>query len=173
MRRHFERRIAAIRIAALAPTAEEASRNLLALAASWSPDALATQLDLAMEVAALEGREAVFLDGTEETEFAAEVVAQEFLEQIAFLRQKRPKPTKVWTDVLKGNHDRSFVVAGATDIAMVEEFQQAIIDASMTWSEDAFAKDFDRIVEKYGWSYNGGNIVTAIQERPRTRVHST
>tara|TARA_R110002124_G_scaffold91506_1_gene232893 strand:- start:17899 stop:20781 length:2883 start_codon:yes stop_codon:yes gene_type:complete len=171
MRRHFERRIAAIRIAALAPTAEEASRNLLALAASWSPDALATQLDLAMEVAALEGREAVFLDGTEETEFAAEVVAQEFLEQIAFLRQKRPKPTKVWTDVLKGNHDRSFVVAGATDIAMVEEFQQAIIDASMTWSEDAFAKDFDRIVEKYGWSYNGGRewrIRTIFQTNLRT-----
>ena len=171
MRSHFERRVAAIRTAVAVDGVDQAAANLLELAARWTPDALATQIELAMELAALEGREAVFLDAEDGPNFNAKVISQEFREQIAFLRQKRAKPTKVWTDAMKGDHDRAFVVAGATDMAMIEEFQEAIASAAESWSEKAFAKDFDRIVDKYGWSYNGGRewrIRTIFRTNMRT-----
>lgn len=110
-----------------------------------------------MELAALEGREAVFAD-TDGAAFAddARPVRQEFREQIDFLTQKRLKPTRVWTDAMQGDHDRAFVVAGATNMAMLEEFHTAVIDAARTYDIGAFGQEFDRIVAKYGWDYNGG-----------------
>lgn len=108
-----------------------------------------------MELAAWEGREAVFQD-EDGASFAIEPTRLAFKEQIDFLRQKRPKPTKSWTDAMYGVHDRAFVVAGATDMAMLEDFHAAIIDAAENGlSVDDFAKDFDRITEKYGWKYRG------------------
>ncbi|OJY36352.1 MAG: head morphogenesis protein [Rhodobacterales bacterium 65-51] len=133
------------------------SAGILTLAASWTPNSLDAILSPAMELAALEGREAVFaeMDGPA---FADEAlpIRQEFREQIDFLTQKRLKPTKVWTDAMHGDHDRAFVVAGATNMAMLEEFHAAVIDAARTYDFGAFGKEFDRIVDKYGWSYNGG-----------------
>jgi len=154
---HFRKRLAAVRTAIAAPDFDAAARNLLALAAIWTPDALATQLEHALTLSALEGREAVFRDAEgEAVSHAAEVVSQPFLEQIEFLRQKRAKPTKAWTDAMYGMHDRAFVVAGATDIALVEDFQKAIIRSAETQDIREFAATFDELVEKYGWSYNGG-----------------
>ncbi len=154
---HVRRRIAAIAQATDTDTAEEAAQNLLKLAARWSPDTVRRPIDQAMELAGLMGREAVFADDEASPEFAATVVGQTFDEQIAFLRQKRAKPTAVWTDAMRGDHDRSFVVAGAMDMALVEDFQEAILKAvETTWDKKEFAADFDRLVEKYGWSYNGG-----------------
>jgi hypothetical protein len=57
---------------------------------------------------------------------------------------------------MAGDHDRLFVVAGAIDTAMLEDFHAAVIEAGRTRDFEAFAGEFDRIVEKYGWSYNGG-----------------
>lgn len=175
--RHFTRRISAIR-AAITEAAgfDEASRNLLELAAKWTPNVLAAQLSLAMELAALEGREAVFVevdegDGTESRFVSAGFVRQEFREQIEFLTQKRLKPTKVWTDALKADHDRAFVVAGATDLAMLEEFQAAVVAGAESYDIETFAGEFDRLVEKYGWSYNGGRtwrIRTIFETNIRT-----
>jgi len=126
----------------------------------------------AMELAALEGREAVFAE-TDGTASYAEIDLrrQEFHEQIDFLTQKRAKPTQVWTDAMYSTHDRAFVVAGATDIAMVEEFQAAIIEGARTYDAKGFAAEFDRIVEKYGWPYNGGRswrIRTIFETNIRT-----
>jgi hypothetical protein len=109
-----------------------------------------------MELAAWAGREAVFVESGIPSFAEADFDSPEFREQIDYLRQKRPKPTKVWTDAMAGDHDRLFVVAGATDTAMLEEFHAAVIEAGRTRDFEAFARDFDRIVEKYGWSYNGG-----------------
>ena len=109
-----------------------------------------------MELAAWEGREDVFRDAEEPPAFAVESVRLSFREQIDFLRQKRPMPTFFWTDALHGVHDRAFVIAGAIDTAMLEEFQAALIEAAEKGrTVDAFARDFDRIVAKYGWSYRG------------------
>lgn len=147
----------AIEVSPLEDIEVSISRGILDLAARWTPNALDAILSPAMELAALEGREAVFaeMDGPAFAD-EAQPIRQEFREQIDFLTQKRLKPTKVWTDAMHGDHDRAFVVAGATNIAMLEEFHTAVIDAARTYDIGAFGKEFDRIVEKYGWSYNGG-----------------
>lgn len=163
---HFTRRIEAVRTAIVsAEDFDAASRALLELGARWTPDALGTALSAVLELAALEGREAV-LDDAEAagiSQFAAmagfaefDLGAGEFREQIDFLKQKRLKPTRVWTDAMQGDHDRAFVVAGAMDIAMLEEFHAAVIEGAQTYDIKAFGAEFDRIVAKYGWAYNGG-----------------
>ncbi|MCA1492714.1 head morphogenesis protein [Ensifer sp. NBAIM29] len=147
-----------MRAALDAPDFNAARQALLALAAKWSPDGLAKRIGEALELAALQGREAAFLDGEEDpSEFAdADVVDQPFREQIEFFRQKRAKPTKAWTDAMRGTHDRAFVIAGATDTAMLSDFQTAIAGAMENGTTlDDFRKDFDRIVAKYGWQYKG------------------
>ncbi len=110
-----------------------------------------------LQLAALEGREAVFADADDGAAFAEpDFRRQEFSQQIDFLTQKRGKPTRAWTDAMQGDHDRAFVVAGVTDMAMLEEFQAAVIEGARSYDIKAFGAEFDRLVEKYGWSYNGG-----------------
>ncbi|PYE87515.1 PBECR2 nuclease fold domain-containing protein [Phyllobacterium leguminum] len=155
---HFTRRLSAIR-AALDAAADlpAAARAVLQLAATWTPAALGKLLADGLELAALHGREAVYQDGEDEASFAdADVFNQPFREQIDYLRQKRGKITKVWTDAMRGVHDRGFVIAGATDLAMLSDFQTAIADAiEKGRTIEDFRADFDRIVAKYGWQYKG------------------
>lgn len=142
------------------------------LAARWPPDALAALISQVLELAGLEGREAAFADAYGGARFALpDFTRQEFAEQIEFLRQKRGKPTRAWTDAMHGDHDRAFVVAGVTDMAMLEEFHAAVIEGARTYDIKAFAGEFDRLVEKYGWSYNGGRewrIRTIFETNIRT-----
>lgn len=125
-----------------------------------------------LELARLEGREAAFADGDDAPAFAEpDFTRQEFREQIDFLTQKRLKPTRAWTDAMQGDHDRAFVVAGVTDLAMLEEFHAAMIEGARTYDIKAFAGEFDRLVEKYGWDYNGGRdwrIRTIFETNIRT-----
>ncbi len=111
----------------------------------------------AMEFAALQGRENAFRDGEEPSSFAeALAFNQPFKEQIDYLRQKRVKPTKAWTDAMRGIHDRAFVMSGATDTAMLSDFQTALADAMENGTTlEQFRADFDRLVSKYGWAYKG------------------
>ena len=123
----------------------------------WTPDAFGALVGQVLELAGLEGREAALADADGTAAFAdPEFRRQEFREQIDFLTQKRGKPTRAWTDAMQGDHDRAFVVAGVTDMAMLEEFQAAVIEGARTYDIEAFGAEFDRLVEKYGWSYNGG-----------------
>ena len=72
---------------------------------------------------------------------------------------------------MRGQHDRALVVAGVTDQAMIEDFATAIIAATETCDRRAFATTFDSLVEKYGWSYNGGRewrIATIFETSIRT-----
>lgn len=80
-----------------------------------------------------------------------------FREQNEFLRRKLNLPTNGWTDVYGREHDYAFTVAGANRDDLVADFHQAVqraIEGGTTLEQ--FRKDFDRIVAKYGWSYNGG-----------------
>jgi hypothetical protein len=155
-RRLFGKRIEAIRQAVTVDSLDQARANLVALAASWTPDALAKQLDDAMALAAWSGREAAFQDGEASAGFAASAVSLSFGEQVDYLRQKRPTPSDWWLETLLGNHDRAFVIAGATDVAMLEEFQDALAGHAANGGRiEDFAADFDQIVEKYGWEYRG------------------
>lgn len=80
-----------------------------------------------------------------------------FQEQIAFFRRKLNLPTASWTDVWQAAHDHAFVVAGANRMDLVQDFRAAIDQAISEGTTLAqFRKDFDAIVAKHGWSYNGG-----------------
>lgn len=80
-----------------------------------------------------------------------------FLEQIEFLLAKVNKPTKWWTNVWRDEHDVAFMVAGAYKADLLADLREAVNKAiTETRSLDAFRKDFDKIVEQRGWSYNGG-----------------
>ncbi|ULU26602.1 phage minor head protein [Dyella terrae] len=80
-----------------------------------------------------------------------------FQEQIAFFRRKLNLSTNAWTDIWQEQHDHAFVVAGANRDDLVADFRDAVDKAiSQGGTLASFRKDFDQIVEKYGWSYNGG-----------------
>lgn len=81
----------------------------------------------------------------------------QFKEQSEFLRRKINLPTEAWTDIYTAQHDWAFVVAGANRDALVADFRAAVekvINEGATL--ESFRKDFDNIVAKNGWSYNGG-----------------
>lgn len=80
-----------------------------------------------------------------------------FPQQIDFIRQKLNIPTRHWTDIYTREHDWAFMVAGAHRDAIVADFRESIermIADGGTLEE--FRKDFDNIVAKHGWDYNGG-----------------
>lgn len=80
-----------------------------------------------------------------------------FAEQIEFFKRKLNLPTEAWTDLWTAEHDWAFVVAGANRDALVADFRAAVqraIEDGVTLEQ--FRKDFDTIVERHGWSYNGG-----------------
>lgn len=80
-----------------------------------------------------------------------------FSEQIAFFRRKLNLPTESWTDVYGGEHDWAFVVAGANRNDLVADFRGAVEKAIADGATlESFRKDFDTIVAKHGWDYNGG-----------------
>lgn len=81
----------------------------------------------------------------------------QFNDQIKFFREKLNLPTASWTDIWHEQHDRSFVVAGAMRDDLLDDFRSAVDKAvSQGTTLETFRKDFDAIVEKHGWEYNGG-----------------
>ncbi len=86
----------------------------------------------------------------------AEAIGLPFQEAIRFFRQKASVPTRRWNDIWRGEHSHAFMVAGATSDALLGDFRQAILKALQQGTTLAeFRRDFDQIVEKHGWSYNG------------------
>ena len=86
----------------------------------------------------------------------AEAIDLPFEEAIAFFRRKARVPTAHWTDVWRTAHSHSFMVAGAASDALLKDFQDAIqqaLDKGTTLEE--FRRQFDQIVDKHGWAYNG------------------
>ncbi len=80
-----------------------------------------------------------------------------FTEAIDFLRNKTQLPTRAWTDIWQGQHSRAFVVAGAQKAALVSDFHEAVTKAIAEGQTIAqFREQFDAIVARHGWSYNGG-----------------
>ncbi|MEW4983078.1 MAG: PBECR2 nuclease fold domain-containing protein [Cycloclasticus sp.] len=80
-----------------------------------------------------------------------------FQEAIDFFRDKVRVPTAAWTDIWEGQHARAFTIAGAMKDDILLDFQTAL-DKSIAdgGSLRDFRKDFDSIVDKHGWGYNGG-----------------
>lgn len=79
-----------------------------------------------------------------------------FDEAVAFLRQKTAIPTKSYRDVWDAAHSKMFMVAGANSQALVDDFKAAIVKAAeQGLTLEDFRADFDDIVKRHGWQYNG------------------
>jgi hypothetical protein len=80
-----------------------------------------------------------------------------FREQAEFFQRKLNLPTDAWTDIYGQEHDWAFVVAGANRDEIVADFRTAVEKAiTRGTSLEEFRRDFDDIVARYGWDYNGG-----------------
>jgi len=73
-----------------------------------------------------------------------------------FFQNKLNIPTRKWNDLWKDQHAKGFMVAGAYKADLLTDFRTAV-DTAITngTTLEAFRKDFDSIVAKHGWSYNG------------------
>ena len=80
-----------------------------------------------------------------------------FAEQINYFRAKLNLPTQSYADIYGAEHDAAFVVAGMARMDMLADMRAAVDKAIADGiTLDAFRKDFDDIVARYGWQYNGG-----------------
>ncbi|MCH4024029.1 MAG: phage head morphogenesis protein [Acetobacter sp.] len=75
---------------------------------------------------------------------------------IRFFRQKINMPTQKWGELEAHVHATGFSVAGAASDALLNDFRKAVgraISEGMTLGD--FRKEFDRIVKRRGWDFNG------------------
>jgi len=80
-----------------------------------------------------------------------------FREAIDHYRSKVRLPTQSWTDLWEGQHARAFVVAGAMKDDLLADIQASIGSAlEQGTTLQQFRKEFDQIVARHGWPYNGG-----------------
>lgn len=86
----------------------------------------------------------------------ANIFNQHFDEQVDFFKNKINLPSRYYDDILKDAHDRAFIVAGATKADLIDDLRSAVDKAVMEGGTlSQFQKDFDSIVAKHGWDYNG------------------
>lgn len=79
-----------------------------------------------------------------------------FQEQIDYFRGKVDLPTRAWTDIYNAEHDHAFVVAGAVKRDLLADLRGAVEKSIAGGSTlEQFRKDFDQVVVKHGWQYNG------------------
>ena len=75
---------------------------------------------------------------------------------IAYFKSKIPAPSKGWDDWLAPVHAKSFTVAGAPSVEFASDMHAAVTKAIASGASlSDFRRDFDGIVDKYGWTYNG------------------
>jgi uncharacterized protein with gpF-like domain len=87
---------------------------------------------------------------------ALEPLSLPFREAVAFFRKKVNLPTHTWRDIRKNEHDRAFVVAGATKAELLADLRSAVDKAIAEGiTLEAFRKDFREIVARHGWEHKG------------------
>lgn len=93
-----------------------------------------------------------------------------FAEQIAFFRQKLNLPTERWDDIMRGAHDRAFIVAGAMQADLLADLRSAV-DTTIAEGKSIgwFRDNFQAIVTRHGWMGWTGQG-TAAGEAWRTKV---
>ena len=77
-------------------------------------------------------------------------------ESYAYLRNKLRIPTATWRDIWQKQHAKAFLIAEPWKMICWAICKKALLKAMRdgTTLED-FRKNFDQIVQKAGWSYNG------------------
>lgn len=79
-----------------------------------------------------------------------------FNKAIEYFSGKIKLPTSGWTDIWQDQHSHAFVVAGAAQDALLEDFYNALRQAKEQGTGyPAFRDQFDQIASKHGWAYNG------------------
>lgn len=81
-----------------------------------------------------------------------------FAEQVAFFQSKLGNlvPTTGWRDMQREQHDRGFMVAGATKAQLLADLASAVDEAiAQGTGIEAFRQQFDAAVDKAGWAYQG------------------
>jgi len=79
-----------------------------------------------------------------------------FKEAVEFFRRKVNLPTQTWRDIQHNEHDRAFVVAGATKAELLADLRRAVDTAIAKGTTlETFRKDFNKIVARHGWEHNG------------------
>jgi len=95
-----------------------------------------------------------------------------FAEQVAawVARLQNLVPTSRWDDLWQAEHDRAFMVAGATKADLLADLAAAVDRAIVEGTGfDAFKKDFRALVEKNGWhGWTGEGSVRGEEWRMRT-----
>lgn len=95
-----------------------------------------------------------------------------FAQQVAAwrLRLGNLVPTAKWDDIRHAQHDRAFMVAGATKADLLADLAAAVDRAVAEGTGfEAFKKDFRGIVEKHGWhGWTGDTTDKARNWRMRT-----
>lgn len=79
-----------------------------------------------------------------------------FVEASSFFQDKLDIPTERWDDLWLEQQAKGFMVAGAQKADLLADFRAAVqkaIDGKLTLKD--FQGQFDTIVAKHGWSYNG------------------
>lgn len=82
------------------------------------------------------------------------VFRKPFAEQVAAFRLRLGNlvPTQAWDDIARAQHDRAFMVAGATKADLLADLAAAVDRAiAQGTSLEAFRREFRAIVEKRGW----------------------
>lgn len=75
---------------------------------------------------------------------------------VKFFRRKVNLPTATWRDIQKNEHDRAFVVAGATKAELLADLREAVDQAIANGiTLETFRKEFQQIVERHGWEHTG------------------
>jgi len=86
------------------------------------------------------------------------VLRQPFAQQVAFFRAKLGTliPTAGWRDVMRQQHDRAFMVAGAQNADLLSGLAAAVERTiSQGGSIESFRDDFRQLVRQTGWDYSG------------------
>jgi len=79
-----------------------------------------------------------------------------FKEQIDYFRGKVDLPTRSWTDIYTTDHDYAFVVAEAVKRDLLADLRGAVEKSIANGTTlEQFRKNFDQVVGKHGWQYQG------------------
>jgi phage gp29-like protein len=114
----------------------------------------ASALASAQLLANLTGRDEIMTDLALNAE--AQPISLPFEEAIQFFRQKLGMKSETWSAIYASEHDHAFTVAGVMRDDMLSDFRLAIDTAIAEGTTyQTFLGDFDTIVARYGWSYNG------------------
>ena len=75
---------------------------------------------------------------------------------IEYIKSKIPAASAHWDDWIAPVHAKSFTVAGAPSVEFAADMHEAVAKVIANGGTITdFRKDFDKIVEKYGWTYKG------------------